>query len=549
MSFNLPPVVFRLLLVLAALVALAGLFVPLMDNDAAHHAVISMRMYLTGDYVNLIDQGRDYLDKPHLHFWLSALSFEVFGISAFAYKLPSFLFAFVGVYAAFRFAALLYDRETGRLAALMLAVSFGFLLSVSDVRMDALLVSFIAFSLWQMLALAKTGRWIYSAGAALGLAAGFATKGHIAVFIPATFIFLYLLQKKELRRLLTIQWISIVFLFLLFISPVLYCYYLQFNLHPEKSVRGETGINGVKFILWDQVWDRMSGKMEEGSNGDPFFFFHSFLPAFAPWSVLAYIAVADRLRSFGKKGVEMAGSLLFLVVCILVSISSYQLPHYLNILFPSTAALTAAFVIHHIPTGKWLNAFSLLQGFVSLLVLLAAAILNAWAFPVSSIGVLVSTILLLALVFYFAKSRNYNSRQRPILVSASAMIFFFFLMNLNFYPRLLQFQAGEAIGLAFYKQHKGEEVWVWENTYSSSFHLHSRSFRQQFQDNVLRVRREVWLLFDRREQEVIEQRYSIQDPVYAARDFEVTRLTLRFLDPKTRKDECNELVLARIRLK
>jgi hypothetical protein len=48
-----------------------------MNNNAAHHANIALHMYLTNDYVNLIDQGKDYLDKPHLLFWLAALSYHV----------------------------------------------------------------------------------------------------------------------------------------------------------------------------------------------------------------------------------------------------------------------------------------------------------------------------------------------------------------------------------------------------------------------------------------------------------------------------------------
>ena len=54
-----------------------------MDNDSAHHATIALRMHLTGDYVNLIDNENDYLDKPHLHFWLCALSYKIFGVTTF----------------------------------------------------------------------------------------------------------------------------------------------------------------------------------------------------------------------------------------------------------------------------------------------------------------------------------------------------------------------------------------------------------------------------------------------------------------------------------
>ena len=54
-------------------------------------------------------------------------------------------------------------------------------------------------------------------------------------------------------------WLFIPFL-LLFISPVLYAYYLQFDLHPEKVVRNMSNISGVKFILWDQNFERFGGR-------------------------------------------------------------------------------------------------------------------------------------------------------------------------------------------------------------------------------------------------------------------------------------------------
>ena len=80
-----PANLYRLFFALAACIGFAGLFIPLMDNDAAHHANIALHMYLTGDYVNLVDQNGDYLDKPHLHFWLDAGSYHLFGVNEFAY--------------------------------------------------------------------------------------------------------------------------------------------------------------------------------------------------------------------------------------------------------------------------------------------------------------------------------------------------------------------------------------------------------------------------------------------------------------------------------
>jgi len=138
--------VYIFLFSLLGLSYVVGLFVPLLDNDAAHHANIALHMYLNRDYVNLVDSGKDYLDKPHFHFWLCAISYKIFGVTSFAYKLPSFLFTVLGIYSTYRLCKSLYNHETGKLAALIIASAFAFMLSNSDVRMDAILTACIAFA-------------------------------------------------------------------------------------------------------------------------------------------------------------------------------------------------------------------------------------------------------------------------------------------------------------------------------------------------------------------------------------------------------------------
>jgi 4-amino-4-deoxy-L-arabinose transferase-like glycosyltransferase len=240
---------YSFLYVLLAIVYIIGLFVPLMDNDSAHHANIALRMHLTGDYVNLVDYGKDYLDKPHFHFWLAALSYKIFGVSGFAYKLPSFLFSIAGVYATYRLGKALYNKETGRLAALILASSFAFILSNNDVRMDAILTSCVALATWQLVEFVQHGRWSNVIGAALALSMGFCTKGHIALVVPGAGILFFTAYTKSWKSLFNGKLLLMILLFLAFISPVVYCYYLQYNLHPEKVVRGKDHINGVKFYF------------------------------------------------------------------------------------------------------------------------------------------------------------------------------------------------------------------------------------------------------------------------------------------------------------
>jgi 4-amino-4-deoxy-L-arabinose transferase-like glycosyltransferase len=299
---------------LLGVVYVAGLFVPLMDNDSAHHANIALRMYLTGDYVNLVDHRGDYIDKPHFLFWTSAVSYHLFGVNSFAYRFPSFLFTILGTWSIFRLGKELYDHDTGRLAALIAASSFCYILANNDVRMDAILTAAIAFATWQFVAYVHHRKFIFLLGAALGLAIGFSTKGHVGLVTPVAGLFFYILYKKAWKLLYDWHWLIVAFFFAVFIFPVVYCYYLQFNLHPEKVSQGIRGVNGVKYILWSHSFDRISGHERFGGplgKEDKIFFLHTFLWTFAPWSFVALIALVLRLKNFLSRKEEWLSTGVF----------------------------------------------------------------------------------------------------------------------------------------------------------------------------------------------------------------------------------------------
>lgn len=73
-----------------------GLLNPILEPDGALYATISKHIALKGEWFNLYGDGHDWLDKPHFPFWMAALSFKIFGITSFAYKLPAFLFLVMG---------------------------------------------------------------------------------------------------------------------------------------------------------------------------------------------------------------------------------------------------------------------------------------------------------------------------------------------------------------------------------------------------------------------------------------------------------------------
>jgi 4-amino-4-deoxy-L-arabinose transferase-like glycosyltransferase len=525
---------------------MVGLFVPLIDNDSAHHAGIALRMHLTGDYASLVDQNGDYLDKPHLLFWLAAASYKIFGVSAFAYKLPSLLFTILGTWSTYRLGKTLYNKEAGKLSALILASAFAYMLANTDVRMDAILTACIAFSTWQLVEFINHKKLISAAGAALGLALGFSTKGHIAVFVPAVTALFYIIYLKEWKILINWKWLALLLLFALFISPVVYAYYLQYNLHPEKVVRGKDHINGVKFILLNQSVDRFSGEMGNDAKNDYFFFIHSFLWAFAPWSVLAYIALGGRIRRFFQRTEEWGTTGAFIVVAILVSLSGFKLPHYLNIVFPIASVMTAVFILSKQQHPKWIKTIYIFQLSISILLLLIAGILNLWAFPFNNISIIVSVILLLAIVFYFLKSNNWSRLQKAVAIPVASMALLFFLFNSNFYPQLLNYQAGQNLAKLTRDKVNPADVYTLPHSYSASYVFSSNSIFKPFHDSVLNSGRKVWVLAEPGPLEEFQKQGYTTGTVYLAPHFRITKLNLKFLNPKKREGELWKMMIVEV---
>lgn len=543
----LPRNIYWLLFSLLGVVYIIGLFVPLLDNDSAHHANIALHMYLTGDYVSLIDEGKDYLDKPHLLFWLSAFSYHVYGVTSFAYKFPSFLFSVFGIYSTYRLGRSLYNEETGRLSTLVIASAFAFILANNDVRMEAILTASIAFATWQLVEWVHRKSFIYVLGAGLGLALAFSTKGLIGVFVPAAGIFFYLLYKKDWKAFYHWQLLAIILSFFVFISPVLYCYYLQYDLHPEKIIREKSGWSGVRFILWQQTFERYEGKSFGGAlSNDYFFFFHSFLWAFAPWSVVAYLAVFGRLKSFINRKYEWLTVGTFLVMALLITFSGFKLPHYVNIIFPAVSVLTSAFILERIDQQSKFRTVFIIQLIVCLLCILVAAIINLWAFPLKQ-GVPIFGVLLLAGVCISILRPLRSVIQRTIGFSVAASVLIFYLLNANFYPQLLKFQGGNELAFKTANTINPEHVYFWPTIYNPSFQFYSRELKKIFSDPVMQQQSPVWVLVDKNSlPEFREKNLPSIQQIYQ-HDYNIGTMSLKFINPNTRNQTLDTLFLIRVK--
>ncbi|MEO7802312.1 MAG: glycosyltransferase family 39 protein, partial [Ginsengibacter sp.] len=137
-------VVLKWLVGLCVFLNLSGIFIPVLGTDGTLYASITKTMVQNNNYLELFSQNKDWLDKPHLPFWITAVFFKIFGIAGWSYKLPGILIMLMGAAYTFHFARRLYDNSTIALwSVIILLTAEHIIISNHDVRAEGFLTGFI----------------------------------------------------------------------------------------------------------------------------------------------------------------------------------------------------------------------------------------------------------------------------------------------------------------------------------------------------------------------------------------------------------------------
>ncbi|MGB0916139.1 MAG: ArnT family glycosyltransferase, partial [Flavobacteriales bacterium] len=211
-----------------SLVYFLGANLDVMEVDAAQYASISLEMLKSGKYLQVLDRHVDYLDKPPLLFWLSALSMKLLGIGTWQYKLPSILFSFLGLFSTFKLGERLYSTRIGHHAAMILGGSLAMIMINNDIKTDTILVSSIIFSIWMLVSYLETKHFKFILGAALGIVAAMLTKGPIGLMMPGLAIAGHLVLKNQWKPLLDWKWLMLVLCVGILLIPMCLGLYQQF---------------------------------------------------------------------------------------------------------------------------------------------------------------------------------------------------------------------------------------------------------------------------------------------------------------------------------
>jgi hypothetical protein len=276
------------------------------------------------------------------------------------------------------------------------------------------------------------------------------------------------------------------------------------------------------------------------AKGDKLFFLHTFLWVFAPWSLVGLISFFYYRKIKRLTALTRAVLVVTAVFALVVGFSSFKLPHYLNVILPLTSLWIVGLATHDkdifLMVGKWVE-----RGMWSLIGLFAGMLL-IWWFPDQSILFWVGLVIYLAILFYLIKIRTGNQTTLQIVRLSATTLVIFWMLNSGFYPSLLKYQAGNVLAEREEVQHIKDLIYSLDGFYSSSFYFYRKELRKEVgQEKMPHEVKSV--VMDKRQMNAFLQLNDGWKMKNSTRDYEITKLDLKFLDREKRNDHCNEVII------
>jgi 4-amino-4-deoxy-L-arabinose transferase-like glycosyltransferase len=338
-----PQSVVYILLALSLLLFVPKLGMPLLDPDEGLYAEIAQEMLARGDWVIPHINGLPYLEKPPLYFWLTALTFQLFGPSEWATRLWSAMSALGTMLLTWRIGRRLYGASAGLLAGVVVATLVGNALYVRRASTDQLFVFCLTLAIYGFLRDAERpdrGRarfLLFYVGAALAVLA----KGFIGVVFPALIVGVALVTVRGLRwrelnvargaalfAAIAVPWHALV----AWRSPTLFNFYVVDN-------------HLLRFL------DARRYVEDDVPSSTPAFLIASFLWAF-PWSVFT-LARRQPDRSPRTRWRPVVAIWLVAIVGVF-ALSRFKHEYYALPAFPALAVLVGAAWTSGRDIGRWL---------------------------------------------------------------------------------------------------------------------------------------------------------------------------------------------------
>ncbi|HEV8715111.1 MAG TPA: glycosyltransferase family 39 protein [Candidatus Binatia bacterium] len=303
------------------------------DWDEARTAERAREILVLGDWLTIHWNYQPDFIKPPLYYWLTALVYQVIGVSEFGARLWSALFGVLGFYAVYRLGKVVFSAAVGAVAAALLLTIPYYLAYARIAMLDTGLLSFGVLALCAFLSQAPLWGWAF-----LGI--GFMIKGPW-IFFYALPLPLWWLTQKDWRLIRDPKFYLGVVIFLVIVLP---WHLVQYAVHGQTFFDSYVG---------HQIMRRIQQPLGSHRQG-PFFYFVQLL---AKWHVWIYWFITGHfvVGWQGKDGRKLA----FLDLWILLVLLSFTLlistkrTRYLVLVYPALAVVVAYYILYAVEHLRW----------------------------------------------------------------------------------------------------------------------------------------------------------------------------------------------------
>ncbi|HEY4744199.1 MAG TPA: glycosyltransferase family 39 protein [Desulfuromonadaceae bacterium] len=302
----------------------------LIEPDEGRYAEIPREMLEKADFITPTLNYVHYFEKPPLHYWLTALSFKVFGMNEFAARFAGALAGFLTVLLVYHTARKLFGKREGLFSAVILGSTTGFV-AQSRINLTDMTLTFCLSAALCCFIVAADDRerhkgpyyYLFYLFAALAVL----TKGLIGLVFPIGIIVIHLALFRRRNLLKEMRVVSGTFLFLAVTVP----WFVLVSLRNPEFPR---------FFFIHEHLERFLTTVH-GRYQPPWFFLPVLLATMFPWSLFIVRAVAQAWKERRHADGERLVFLLIwaAVIFLFFSASHSKLVPYILPVFPPLAML------------------------------------------------------------------------------------------------------------------------------------------------------------------------------------------------------------------
>lgn len=296
------------------------------ESSEARYAQIPKEMLESGDFIHPTLMGIHHYHKPPVTYWITAASYQIFGISAWSARVFLQISILIQVWLVYQLWGLIFGDKDKAFYASMLYASFPtVIISGRALTTDGYLTLFILLAIyfWFLHLKWNNRRFLLLFYLMLGL--GFLTKGPVVLIVP---LVLLLSQKIFLKIKFGNGRIHILGI-LLFLATGL-SWFLYLYLEDRQF---------LDYFVFKHTVDRFAS--DTFSRSQPFWFYFPIVIGTAfPW---IFIIVANTKKAW----VEKSKNLLTLIIWVFIpliffSISRSKLVLYILPVYPGIALAATA---------------------------------------------------------------------------------------------------------------------------------------------------------------------------------------------------------------